>query len=102
MLPLDWHAFRPVRGRIRDHTLKRNRSKKPRHSSSGGPARQPSRRSPQFGHREARRAATGPARTLTGVVSANRAGFGFVRSDELVETVAAVSKPRMARQIPVA
>ena len=46
--------------------------------------------SPQFGGRSrqtARRGPAGPTRTLTGIVSANRAGFGFVRSDELAESV---------------
>jgi ribonuclease R len=45
-------------------------------------------RTPQFGRRgPGPSRATGPQRTLTGVVSANRAGFGFVRSDELTESV---------------
>ena len=47
-------------------------------------------RSPQFGGRgrtAPRRGAAGPVRTLTGIVSANRAGFGFVRSEDLVESV---------------
>jgi ribonuclease R len=65
------------------------KSKHPsRHASSGSRKPAAGGRSPQFGGRQARiPGRSGPQRTLTGVVSANRGGFGFVRSDELTESV---------------
>jgi ribonuclease R len=89
---LNWCPFRPeppFRG-TNEATLKRSRSNKTHRPESPAGSRAPgSRRSPQFGRgaQPARRGGGGPTRTLTGVVSANRAGFGFVRSDELVESV---------------
>jgi hypothetical protein len=71
--------------------LTRPRTKKSRRpDSSAGGARPPGpRRSPQFAGRREQggRGGGGPSRTLTGVVSANRAGFGFVRSEEHTESV---------------
>jgi ribonuclease R len=83
------HGLHRGPSRIED-PLKRNRQKKSRHdggrsTSHGGKA--PARRMPQFGQRGQRASSSGPSRTLTGVLSANRAGFGFVRSEELAESV---------------
>ncbi|MEO8316628.1 MAG: ribonuclease R [Pseudomonadota bacterium] len=65
--------------------LKKSKGKKQHHGSSGG---RPGQGSPQFGARRGNASrATGAQRTLTGIVSANRAGFGFVRSEELTESV---------------
>jgi ribonuclease R len=66
--------------------LKRSKSKSS-HRSSPPNSRQSGRRSPQFGRQDNRQRGGGPTRTLTGIVSANRAGFGFVRSEELTESV---------------
>jgi ribonuclease R len=64
------------------------RSKQKSRPGSGTHPAKGSGRAPQFGGRGTRAAARGgPQRTLTGVVSANRGGFGFVRSDELTESV---------------
>src|ERR1043165_886745 len=69
--------------------LKKSRShhKSSRPAAARGGARP---RSPQFGGRgksAPRRGAAGPSRVLTGIVSANRAGFGFVRSEDLTESI---------------
>ena len=68
-------------------SLKKSRSSKQSHPPRG----KSPQRAPQFGARgrgaPRRGGPTGPSRTLVGVVSANRAGFGFVRSDDLVESV---------------
>jgi ribonuclease R len=83
-----WAILRPS-----EALLKRSKGKK---QHGGGSRRGPQAaqggshpaRSPQFGGRRGgRTTASGARRTLTGVVSANRAGFGFLRSDELTESV---------------
>src|SRR5690606_6755668 len=59
------------------------------HTGSGGQSTG-GRRAPQFGGRQGRggaRGGGGATRTLVGVVAANRAGFGFLRSDDLAESV---------------
>jgi ribonuclease R len=68
--------------------LKRSKGKS-QHRGSGGKSSPHPGRTPQFGGRRGSRAprSSGAQRTLTGVVSANRAGFGFVRSEELTESV---------------
>ncbi|MET0281397.1 MAG: ribonuclease R [Steroidobacteraceae bacterium] len=67
--------------------LKRSRSRNRNDSASGG-GHQPAPRKPaQFGGRRERSVPTGAVQTLTGVVSANRAGFGFVRGEGLTESV---------------
>ncbi|HXS29324.1 MAG TPA: ribonuclease R [Steroidobacteraceae bacterium] len=82
---------RPCRARSinRGFPLKKSRPpQKSRHPNErGGPSRP---RPPQFGGSRSRRGAPpggGATRTLTGIVSANRAGFGFVRGEGLTESV---------------
>jgi ribonuclease R len=69
--------------------LRHPRRSKSRHHAGGGRRPEGGRRAPQFGGRPARnaRGGGGATRTLVGVVSANRAGFGFLRSDDLAESV---------------
>ncbi|MEO6078864.1 MAG: ribonuclease R [Steroidobacteraceae bacterium] len=81
--------MRPSNGRSAHlrHILKRSKTKSSRSGSTHrGPAG--GGRAPQFGGRAARPTVpSGAQRTLTGVVSANRGGFGFVRSEGLTESV---------------
>src|SRR5690606_29382243 len=85
---VNWQAIdnNPPLREAEDTLRHPRRSKSRRTSGSSSPAG--GRRAPQFG-RQARGPVRGggPTRTLVGVVSANRAGFGFVRSDDLVESV---------------
>ncbi|MGC4028170.1 MAG: ribonuclease R [Steroidobacteraceae bacterium] len=61
--------------------MKKNRSRQP--PDKGAP-----RRPAQFGGRRSPPPrSTGRTRTVTGTVSANRGGFGFVRSDEMPESI---------------
>jgi ribonuclease R len=76
-------------GRV-EAILRHPRRDKSRPHGGGGKHPAGGRRAPQFG-RQARGSARvrggGATRTLVGVVSANRAGFGFLRSDDLAESV---------------
>jgi ribonuclease R len=83
---LHWRPFFTVRAAGFEAILKRTGSKSGHRHSAPADKNQ---RAPQFGRRPqpGSRGGGGAARTVTGVVSANRAGFGFVRSEELTESV---------------
>ncbi len=71
-----------------EDTLRHPRKSKSRRQSDGAPHAGGGRRTPQFGRgQRGQQRGGGATRTLVGVVSANRAGFGFLRSDDLTESV---------------
>jgi ribonuclease R len=71
----------------RPFPLKKTRSKHP--SGRSKPASTQSRpRQPQFGgRRPAQHSRSGATRTVVGTVSAHRSGFGFVKSEEMAESI---------------